>query len=74
MVDAHTGTIADGVFATNDGSSGFAASAPVLIESLSRGTVVAITLTTRLFKISGKNNYRFETYKAKNDRLRFIFS
>ena len=45
MVDGHYGTVVDGVFTSADGRSGFAASSPVFIESLSRGTVVAITLT-----------------------------
>jgi len=45
MVDGHFGTIVDGVFTSASGVSGFAASAPVLIEWLSHGTVVAITLT-----------------------------
>ena len=46
MVDCRDGTINDdGVFITADRYRGFAASAPVLIEWLSRGTVVAITLT-----------------------------
>ena len=46
MVDGgHYGTVVDGVFTTADGFSGFAASSPVPIASLSRGTVVAITLT-----------------------------
>ena len=45
MTTAMYGTVVDGVFTTADASSGFAASAPVPIEWLSRGTVVAITLT-----------------------------
>ena len=45
MVDGHYGTIVDGVFTTADSGSGFAASAPVPIEWLSRSTVIAITLT-----------------------------
>ena len=45
MVDRHYGTVVDGVFTSTDGGSGFAASAPVPIEWLSRGTVVDITLT-----------------------------
>ena len=45
MTTAVKGTIVNGVFTTGDRSSGFAASAPVPIEWLSRGTVVAITLT-----------------------------
>ena len=46
MVDGHFGTVVDGVFTSRyDAGRGFAASAPVLIESLSRSTVVAITLT-----------------------------
>ena len=45
MTTAVKGTIVDGVFTTADSGSGFAASAPVPIEWLSRSTVVAITLT-----------------------------
>jgi len=44
MVDGHYGTVVDGVFAASSASSGFAASSPVPIASLSHGTVVAITL------------------------------
>ena len=56
MVDGHYGTVADGVFvcSTADYASGFAASAPVSIEWLSRGAVVAITLTgkSRCFSVA----------------------
>jgi hypothetical protein len=45
MVDGHLGTVVDGVFTSANGASGYAASAPVPIEWLTRGTVVAITLT-----------------------------
>ena len=46
MVDCRDGTINDdGVFTSAIGFRGFAASAPVFIGSLSRGTVVVITLT-----------------------------
>ena len=45
MVDGHFGTVVDGVFTSANGASGYAASAPVPIEWLTRGTVVAITLT-----------------------------
>ena len=45
MVDGHDGTVVDGVFTSAHGASGFAASAPVPIALLSRGTVVTITLT-----------------------------
>jgi len=45
MVNGYYGTVVDGVFSANSTWSGFAASAPVPIASLSRGTVVAITLT-----------------------------
>ena len=45
MVDGHFGTVVDGVFTAADHSyKGYASSAPVFIESLSRGTVT-ITLT-----------------------------
>ena len=52
MVDAHFGTIADGVFAAADGFRDFATSSPVPIASLSRGTVVAITLTGKSYYFS----------------------
>ena len=46
MVDGHYGTVVDGVFTSRDDAGrGFAASSPVPIASLLRGTVVAITLT-----------------------------
>jgi len=53
MVDGHYGTVVDGVFTSADGFSGFAASAPVFIGSLSRGTVFVITLTgkSRCFSV-----------------------
>ena len=46
MVDGHYGMVVDGVFCCSAGRSyfGFAASAPVFIRSLLRGSVVAITL------------------------------
>ena len=51
MVVCRDGTINDdGVFTSANNFSGFAASAPVFIGSLSRGTVVVITLT-------GKSSY-----------------
>ena len=52
MTTAVKGTIVDGVFYT--GGSGFAASASVPIEWLSRSTVVAITLTgkSRWFSVA----------------------
>ena len=45
MVDGHYGTVVDGVFTSADPYSGFAASASVPIEWLSRGAVVTVTLT-----------------------------
>ena len=46
MVDGHYGTVVDGMFTATDYSfKGYASSGPVFIESLSRGTVVAITLS-----------------------------
>ena len=45
MVNGHYGTVVDGVFTSVNGARGFAASSPVPITLLSRGTVVAITLT-----------------------------
>ena len=52
MVDGHYGTVVSGVF-TSGSSSDFAASAPVPITLLSRGTVV-ITLTgkSRFFSVA----------------------
>ena len=54
MVDGHYGTVVDGVFTSADFKRGFAASAPVPIASLSRGAVVAITLTgkSRFFSVA----------------------
>ena len=54
MVDGHLGTIVDGVFTSANACKGFAASAPVPIEWLSSGTVVAITLTgkSRCFSVA----------------------
>ena len=54
MVDGHFGTVVDGVFTSADGGSGFTESAPVLIEWLSRGAVVTITLTgkSRWFSVA----------------------
>ena len=64
MVDGHYGTVVDGVFTSADYASGFAASFPVPIASLLRGTVVAITLTgkSRYFSVAiastnALNNY-----------------
>ena len=54
MVDGNYGSVVDGVFTTADSGSGFAASAPVPIALLSRGTVAAITLTgkSRFFSLA----------------------
>ena len=54
MVDGHYGTVVDGVFTNADYGSGFAASALVPIEWLSRSTVVVITLTgkSRFFSVA----------------------
>ena len=53
MVDGHYGTVVSGVFTSGSSSSDFAASAPVPITLLSRGTVV-ITLTgkSRFFSVA----------------------
>jgi len=59
MVDGHYGTVVDGVFTTADRYSGFAASALVPIEWLSRGAVAAITLT-------GKSIYFSVAIASKN--------
>ena len=54
MVDGHYGTVVSGVFTSGSSSSDFAASAPVPITLLSRGTVVVITLTgkSRFFSVA----------------------
>ena len=54
MVDGHYGTVVSGVFTSVSSSSDFAASALVPIEWLSRGAVVAITLTgkSRCFSVA----------------------
>ena len=70
MVDGHYGTVVDGVFTSANGGSGFAASAPVPIESLSRGTVV-ITLTgkSRFFSvaIASKKRLNFDVHTYNNN-------
>ena len=48
MVDGHYGAVVNGVFFADDNYRGYASSGAVFIESLSRGTVVAITLTGTL--------------------------
>ena len=54
MVDGYYGTVVDGVFTSADAYSGFAASASVPIEWLSRGAVVTVTLTgkSRCFAVA----------------------
>jgi hypothetical protein len=53
MVFCRDGTINnDGVFTSANGFSGFAASAPVPITLLSRGTVIAITLTGKSIRFA----------------------
>ena len=79
MVDGHYGTLVDGVFTPADGFSGFAASAPVFIGSLLRGTVVAITLTGKssyfLVAIASTNalNYYVHRYN-ENHHAEFHYS
>ena len=79
MVDGHYGTVVDGVFTTADGFSGFAASAPVPIALLSRGTVVAIVLTgkSRFFSVAIAStnalNYNVHQYD-KNHHAAFYYS
>jgi len=71
MVDGHYGTLVDGVFTTADGFSGFAASAPVPIALLSRGTVVAITLTGKssyfLVAIASTNTLNSDVHRYNNN-------
>ena len=79
MVDGHYGTVVDGVFTTADGYRGSAASAPVPIASLSRGTVAAITLTGKSIyfsvAIASTNalNYNVHRYD-KNHHAAFHYS
>jgi len=68
MVDGHFGTVVDGVFTATDYSyKGYASSAPVFIESLSRGTVVAITLTGKSLwfaaAIASRNALNYYVYR-----------
>ena len=67
MVDRHYGTVVDGVFTSTDGGSGFAASAPVPIEWLSRGTVMPITLTGKSWwfsvAIASTNALNYSVYE-----------
>ena len=79
MVDGHFGTVVDGVFTATDYSyKGYASSGPVLIESLSRGTVVAITLTgkSRWFAVAIAStnalNYNVHQYD-KNHHAAFHY-
>jgi hypothetical protein len=71
MVDGHDGTVVDGVFTSANGGSGFAASAPVPIEWLSRGTVVVITLTgkSRCFSVAvaSTNALNYDVYAYDNN-------
>ena len=80
MVDCRDGTINDdGVFTSANGFSGFAASAPVFIGSLSRGTVVAITLTGKssyfLVAIASTNALNSDVHRYNhNHHLAFHYS
>ena len=71
MVDGHLGTIVDGVFTGADSGSGFATSAPVPIALLSRGTVVAITLTGKssyfLVAIASTNALNSDVHRYNNN-------
>jgi len=71
MVDGHYGTVVDGVFTSADSGSGFAASAPVPIEWLSRSTVVAITLTGKSYffsvAIASTNALNYGVHKYNNN-------
>ena len=66
MVDGHYGTVVDGVFTTVSSMRGYASSGPVFIESLSRGTVVAITLTGKslcfVVAIASKKRLNFDVH------------
>ena len=72
MVDCRDGTINDdGVFTSAIGFRGFAASAPVFIGSLSRGTVVVITLTGKSsffsVAIASTNTLNYYVYRYDNN-------
>ena len=73
MVDGHYGTVVDGVFAASSASSGFAASSPVPIASLSHGTVVAITLAGKSSRfavaITSTNALNFDVHHYNNNHL-----
>jgi len=83
MVDGHFGTVVDvdGVFTTADtwNGRGYASSGPVPIALLSRGTVVAITLTGKSYyfsvAIASTNalNYRVHQYN-NNHHAAFHYS
>ena len=75
----HYGTVVDSVLTTADGFSGFAASSPVPIASLSRGTVVAITLTGEslyfLVAIASTNALNFSVHRYnENHHAAFHYS
>ena len=71
MVDAYLGTVVDGVFTTVSSMRGYASSGPVFIESLSRGTVVAITLTGKslcfVVAIASKKRLNFDVHTYNNN-------
>ena len=66
MVDGHFGTVVDGVFTSrHDAGRAFAASSPVPIASLLRGTVVVITLT-------GKSSFFSAAIASTNALNRYV--
>ena len=71
MTTAVKGTIVDGVFTSANGGSGFAASAPVLIEWLSCGAVVTITLTGKSYcfsvAIASTNELNYYVHSYNNN-------
>ena len=71
MVDGHLGTVVDGVFTTVSSMRGYASSAPVPIEWLSRSTVVAITLTGKslcfVVAIASKKRLNFDVHTYNNN-------
>ena len=69
MVDGHLGTVVDGVFTTVSCMRGYASSAPVPIEWLSRSTVVAITLTgkSRWFSVAIASTNALNNYVHQYD-------
>ena len=73
MVDGHYGTVVDGVFTSRNGPASIAASSPVPIASLLRGTVVVITLRGKSSRfavaITSTNVLDFDVHHYNNSHL-----